>query len=103
MSDELSRTEAEIRQQMEKYVETGPYEFNPDTKKVDKIFKSLATRKLKYGHQYCPCRMLSGNDETDSKIICPCEYHVEEIEQDDVCCCDFFVSQNYKSAPACKT
>ncbi len=97
LNDELARTETEIRHQMERYIETGPYELNPDSKKVDKVIKSLAKRKLKDGHQYCPCRMLSGNDEIDSKIVCPCEYHVEEIEKDDICSCDFFVSPNYKS------
>ena len=89
--------ESEVRQLIEKYVETSPYELNPDPAKVDKIIKSLAKRKLKYGYQYCPCRMVSGNDELDRKMVCPCDYHVEEIEKDGICSCDLFVSPDYKN------
>ncbi len=100
MDDGVIQVEADVRQLIEKYVKASPYELNPDTKKVDKIIKNLARRKLKYGHQYCPCRMISGNEEMDAKIICPCEYHTEEIRQNDICSCDLFVSPNYKPVPA---
>lgn len=97
MSNEIIKAEKDIRKLVENYVKTGPFELNPDSKKVDKVIKGLATRKVKYGHQYCPCRMMSGNKEIDAKIICPCEYHTEEIKQDGICSCDLFVSQDYKS------
>ncbi|ODS31602.1 MAG: hypothetical protein SCARUB_03263 [Candidatus Scalindua rubra] len=96
----IVQMEAEVRKLVEDYVETSPYELNPDSKHVDKIIKSLAKRKLKYGYQYCPCRMISGNKEMDAKSICPCEYHEEEIEKDGICSCDLFVSLNYKSVSA---
>jgi ferredoxin-thioredoxin reductase catalytic subunit len=44
--------------------------------------------------------MLSDDKETDAKIICPCEYHKEEIEKDGICSCDLFVSSDYKPASA---
>jgi ferredoxin-thioredoxin reductase catalytic subunit len=100
VDDGVAQTERDVRQLIGKYIETSPYKLNPDTEKVDKIIKSLAKRKLKHGHQYCPCRMISGNEEMDAKIICPCEYHIEEIRQDDICNCDLFVSSNYKPVPA---
>ncbi len=100
MDGGVTQAETDVRQLIREYVKTSSYELNPDTEKVDKIIKSLARRKLKHGHQYCPCRMISGNEEVDAKIICPCEYHIEEIKQDDICNCDLFVSSNYKSVPA---
>ncbi|MFQ5965375.1 MAG: ferredoxin-thioredoxin reductase catalytic domain-containing protein [Candidatus Scalinduaceae bacterium] len=100
MGDGINQAEEDIRKSIEQYVDDGPYELNPDQKKVDKVIRSLAKRKLKYGYQYCPCRMISGDKEIDAKTICPCEYHIEEIKQDDICCCDLFVSPNYKTAPA---
>ncbi len=100
MDDGMVQLETDARKLVEDYAESSPYELNPDSKHVDKIIKALAKRKLKNGFFYCPCRMLSDNKETDTKIICPCEYHVEEIEKDGICSCDLFVSQSYKPASA---
>lgn len=102
MDGELSHIEADIRKLVEGYAEAGPYELNPDTKHVDKVIKGLAKRKLKYGQHYCPCRMVSENRETDDKIICPCEYHIEEIRQHGICSCDLFVRQDYQFISAVK-
>ncbi|GJQ59088.1 MAG: ferredoxin:thioredoxin reductase [Candidatus Scalindua sp. AMX11] len=96
MDNQLSQIETDIRKFIEEYVETGPYELNPNTKHVDKVIKGLAKRKLKHGQYYCPCRMLSENREIDDKIICPCEYHIEEIRQEGICSCDLFVRQDYQ-------
>ena len=100
MDDELVQLEADARKLVDDYVVTAPYKLNPDSNHVGKIVKSLAKRKLKNGFFYCPCRMLSDDKEIDAKIICPCEYHKEEIEKDDVCCCDLFVSPDYKPVSA---
>ncbi len=100
MDNDLSQIETHIRNFVEGYTDTGPYELNPDTKHVDKVIKGLAKRKLKYGQQYCPCRMISENKKLDDKIICPCEYHVEEIRQDGICSCDLFVRQDYQFVSA---
>jgi ferredoxin-thioredoxin reductase catalytic chain len=96
MDDKLLQLEADARKLVEDYAESSPYEMNPNTKHVDKIIKSLTKRKLKNGFFYCPCRMLSDNKEVDDKIICPCEYHHEEIKKDGICSCDLFVSPDYK-------
>ena len=98
MDNSIEQLETDARKLVEEYVETAPYKLNPDSKHVDKIIKSLAKKKLKKGIFYCPCRMLSDNTEMDAKIICPCEYHKEEIEKDGICSCDLFVSPDYKPA-----
>ena len=98
MDDKLGELEADARKLVEGYVAASPYELNPNSKHVDKIIKSLAKKKLKKGFFYCPCRMLSDDKETDAKIICPCEYHKEEIEKDGICSCDLFVGPDYKPA-----
>ncbi len=96
MEDGFSQLEADARKLVEDYVGSSSYKLNPDSKHVDKIIKSLAKRKFKNGHFYCPCRMLSDNKEIDAKIICPCEYHQDEIKKDGICSCDLFVSPDYK-------
>ncbi len=96
MENGLAQLEADARELVEGYAESSSYELNPDSKHVDKIIKSLAKRKSKNGFFYCPCRMLSDNKEIDDKIICPCEYHHEEIKKDGICSCDLFVGPDYK-------
>ncbi len=98
MDNQLSQIETEVRKIIEDYAETGPYALNPNRKQVEKVIKGLAKRKLKHGEHYCPCRMISENREIDDKIICPCEYHIEEIKDDGICSCDLFVSQDYQCA-----
>ncbi len=100
MDDKLVQLETDARKLVEDYVATGPYNLNPDSKHVDKIIKALAKRKLKNSFFYCPCRMLSDDQGIDTKIICPCEYHKEEIEKDGICSCDLFVGPDYKPASA---
>ncbi len=92
----MVQLETDARELVEGYVASSPYKLNPNSTHVDKIIKSLAKKKLKQGFFYCPCRMLSDNKEVDAKIICPCEYHKEEIEKDGICSCDLFVSADYK-------
>ncbi len=100
MDDRLEKLETDARKLVEDYVATSTYELNPNSQHVNKIIKSLAKKKLKKGFFYCPCRMLSDNKEIDAKIICPCEYHKEEIEKDGICSCDLFVSPDYKPVSA---
>lgn len=83
--------EKAIRERIQKYVDASPYKFNPNEKTVAKIMKGLSARKRKYGEEYCPCRIVSGDKEKDDKIICPCVYHIEEIANDKRCHCDLIV------------
>jgi len=88
--------EAKIRKMLNRYADSNPFRLNPDQKVVDRVISGLVMRKKKYGHAYCPCRIVTGNPENDKKAICPCVYHVEEIKQDGECHCKLFVSANEK-------
>lgn len=92
----LEQVEREVRARLEKWLEGTPYRFNPDTTVVDTIIRGLAIRKIKTGEEYCPCRVLTGDVEKDSKSICPCVYSKAEIEKDGICLCHLFVGPNYK-------
>lgn len=93
----LAQVEKEVRQRLGKYLEGAPYRFNPDASVVDTIIKGLALRKLKTGHEYCPCRVVTGKKEEDEKIVCPCAYHEEEIRENEICYCGLFVGPDYKA------
>src|SRR5574337_599867 len=94
--EQKEQEEAKMRKMIADYVAHSPYKLNPDTKIVDRVVKGLVMRKIKFGHAYCPCRLVSGDPEKDKKIICPCVYHIEEIERDGECHCNLFVSANYQ-------
>ncbi|MFQ5957623.1 MAG: ferredoxin-thioredoxin reductase catalytic domain-containing protein [Candidatus Brocadiales bacterium] len=92
----LEHVEREVRKRLEKWLEGTPYRFNPDTTVVDTIIRGLAIRKVKAGDEYCPCRVLSGDIEKDSKIVCPCVFSKAEIESEGICLCHLFVGPNYE-------
>ncbi|MDD4662211.1 MAG: ferredoxin-thioredoxin reductase catalytic domain-containing protein [Candidatus Pacebacteria bacterium] len=75
----------------EAYAQKNGFKLNPDKKIVENIVKILLKKEETLGEKYCPCRRLSNNKEEDKKIICPCVYHLEEIENDGHCHCFLFV------------
>jgi len=75
----------------DKYAERRGYKLNPDEDRVAEVIHGLAVREEKFGKRYCPCRIITGNDVEDRKIICPCIYHTDEIENEGACHCRLFV------------
>lgn len=91
MPEETDPAIAAIRKRLERYVTDKPFRFNPDAGMVDSIIAGIADRKRQHGREYCPCRRVTGNKEEDRKIICPCVYHLGELEADGHCHCNLFV------------
>ncbi|MFH0876323.1 MAG: ferredoxin-thioredoxin reductase catalytic domain-containing protein [archaeon] len=76
-----------------KHANENNIQLNPDKKIVDMILKGLMKNGEKFGENYCPCRRVTGNKEDDKKIICPCIYHFDEIENDGHCHCMLFTKK----------
>ena len=93
----LSDAAVVIKADLKKFIDGTPYDFNPDEKVLETVLNGLAKREEKTGHRYCPCRLMTGNEEADRKIICPCEYHAEELEKQGVCHCQLFVTKRGES------
>jgi ferredoxin-thioredoxin reductase catalytic subunit len=86
------KLEQEIRRNLDKHVASKDLiAYNPDKAIVDRVINGLVKRTIKTGSGYCPCRLVSGNDELDKKIICPCEFHEDEVEKNGECLCKLFV------------
>ncbi len=94
--ENLAKAQQEVRHRLERWLKGTSYRFNPDTSTVDTIIKGLALRKQKYGEELCPCRVVAQDAQENKKIVCPCIYHEEEINQHGVCFCGLFVGPNYK-------
>lgn len=73
-----------------KYAENNGYILNPDKEIYDIVIEGLVKNKEKYGKQFCPCRIVTGDEEQDKKVICPCIYHKDEIKKDGMCHCALF-------------
>lgn len=94
MEEKISGKEInELKEKSKKYAESAGIALNPNEKIVDGIIKGLLRNKEKNGELYCPCRMQTGLKEADKKIICPCAYHLKEIEEDGHCHCLLFVKK----------
>ncbi len=55
--------------------------FNPDREKVYDLLQGLLINRERYGYMCCPCRLASGDRESDRDIICPCNYREDDIRE----------------------
>lgn len=79
-----------MRRFAETYAEKAGYALNPDEEELEMVLDGLVQNKREHGRQYCPCRLVTGDEEKDQPKICPCEWHEEEIEEDGHCHCRLF-------------
>jgi ferredoxin-thioredoxin reductase catalytic subunit len=76
------------------YARKHHWVLNPDEKKLGVVIRGLARNKRKFGEQYCPCRLRSGDKEKDAAIICPCVYHEDELKKDGSCHCRLYFRED---------
>ena len=81
-------SEAEVLKFITDYAKDQGYQLNPDQENADRVIKGLFMRYQAKGELYCPCRLMTGDEEADKNIICPCKYHHDEIEEKGICHCN---------------
>ncbi len=79
-----------IIEEYKDYAGQKGFKLNPNKEIVEGIIKGLLANEKKHGKRYCPCRRVTGNPAVDQKNICPCSYHLEEIEKNGYCLCRLF-------------
>lgn len=77
-----------------RYAEKNGWVLNPDEQERTTVLHGLALNRARFGKQYCPCWLRSGDLEKDKKIICPCIYHRDEIAKDGHCHCRLFFKED---------
>ncbi len=87
----IEATTRRLRTRLEEFVAGKPFKFNPDKELAHLVIEGLARNELKYGLAYCTCKIRQGVESEDKKIVCPCDFLAEEIEQDGTCGCALFV------------
>lgn len=65
----------------------------PDPNMLNELLVGLTENEKRYGYPSCPCRIASGNLETDRDILCPCDYRDPDVEEYGQCFCALYVSE----------
>ena len=84
----------DIEEILNEYVKDKGYQLTSIQEQRDKILNLLRDKKEKLGKFYCPCRMFTGMPEYDDKIVCPCEFHAKEIEENGICHCNLIIKKD---------
>ncbi|MBI4448370.1 ferredoxin:thioredoxin reductase [Candidatus Woesearchaeota archaeon] len=83
------------RQKNDKKVEKSrKFRLNPSKEKVEKLAEGVLFNEKKHGLKYCPCRLTTGDQEEDFKLICPCNFWDQKTwKQKGECWCSLFVKE----------
>jgi ferredoxin-thioredoxin reductase catalytic subunit len=85
----------ELLEILRKVQEPKGYFFNSDRARTMDLIEALQLNRERYGYMACPCRIASGDRESDRDIICPCEYREEDVRQYGSCYCNLYVSREW--------
>ncbi|MFP4033394.1 MAG: ferredoxin-thioredoxin reductase catalytic domain-containing protein [Desulfococcaceae bacterium] len=75
--------------------EAKGYQFNADMKRTLELLEGLLQNKERYGYMACPCRLASGDRESDKDIVCPCVYRAPDVAEYGSCYCNLYVSEEW--------
>ena len=85
----------ELYEKLKKIQEPKGYYFNRDTELVFDLLNGLLVKKERHGYMACPCRLSSGDYESDKDIICPCVYREADVKEYGSCYCNLYVSKEW--------
>ena len=71
----------ELIEMLRKVQEPKGYFFNSDRERTLELMEALQLNRERYGYMACPCRIASGDRESDRDIICPCEYREADVRE----------------------
>jgi ferredoxin-thioredoxin reductase catalytic subunit len=81
-----------LYEMLEKTQAAKGYYFNADRARTMELLEALLENKERYGYMACPCRLASGDRESDRDIICPCVYREPDVAEYGSCYCNLYVS-----------
>lgn len=81
-----------LYERINREAEAGGYHLNPDVQFSKELVKGLIINERRYGYRSCPCRLASGEKESDADIVCPCDYRDADVAEFNACYCALYVS-----------
>lgn len=93
MSNSKEMTPQQLHDTLKKLQEAKGYYFCTETDMVMSILEQMLDLKKRYGYLVCPCRLSSGQRETDRDIMCPCAYRDDDVEEYGFCYCGLYTDE----------
>jgi len=87
----MEDVESKIYEWAKEYAQKEGLKINSNQGIMVQAIKGLAQNKREYGIQYCGCREVTGNPQTDKDIICPCIHRNLDIQKKGTCRCGLFM------------
>lgn len=70
------------------------FKINDDREIVETLADGVLENQRNHGLKYCPCRMTTGNYIEDLKLICPCNFLMQQrYKENGECWCGLFVKR----------
>ena len=85
----------ELYEMLKKSQEPKGYYFSNDQEHVFELLEALLVNRERYGYMCCPCRLSSGDRESDKDIICPCVYREPDVKEYGSCYCNLYESREW--------
>ncbi len=82
-----------LRETLTRLQEPKGYFLNKDDSLTSEVLRGLLKNKARYGYMSCPCRLATGDRESDKDIICPCAYREADVKEYGSCYCNLYVSR----------
>ncbi len=71
------------------------YKLSPDEELVDFLFEQEVQIEKENGSPFCPCQALTGEEDHDMKLVCPCiPFHREHYDYMKRCWCGLYVHKD---------
>ena len=83
-----------VKQRAEIDARSRGYYLNPDSDFLENLIEGLRQNEERYGYPSCPCRLASGEFESDRDIVCPCDYRDPDVEEYGCCYCALYVRKD---------
>ena len=83
-----------IIERWEDFAKRNDISLNKDRKRVDLLANGVLNNEDNYGLKYCPCRLNTGDEVADTKLICPCNFKAQKTwKETGECWCTLFVKK----------
>ena len=81
----------DVKRRAERDAKSKGIHLTSDEELLQSLLEGLKTNQGRYGYPSCPCRVASGDFETDRDIICPCDYRDPDVAEYGSCYCCLYV------------
>ncbi|MGV8151808.1 MAG: ferredoxin-thioredoxin reductase catalytic domain-containing protein [Candidatus Nanoarchaeia archaeon] len=64
----------------------------PDQKRLELLARGVLTNQKNTGYKFCPCRIISKDMKEDIKLLCPCNFRLQNSwKEKGECWCGLFI------------